>query len=381
MWFLIQKEFKQIFRNAFLPKLIFAFPIAVILIIPWATNMEIKGVNLAVLDWDKTATSKNLLSTIEGSSYFDTTLYALSLEEAHACISSGECDIILEIPNGLEKDLQKESNANVGIYANAINSTKGALGSGYLANIITSAGLGRESAIFSAAASRATSSASNMLDTSNTFGAQILTTYRFNPNLNYKIYMIPALMVMVLTLVCGFLPAFNIVGEKERGNIEQINVTPISKFHFILSKLIPYWLIGFFILSLCFLLAFLVYGLTPRGSFGLIFTFGMAYVLVVAGLGLVISNYSNTMQQAMFVCWFFILILILMSGLFTSTKSMPQWAQILSALNPLKYFIESLRLIFLKGSDFSALWLNFAILCIFAVFFNLWAIMSYKKRS
>ncbi|OBV29892.1 ABC transporter permease [Helicobacter sp. CLO-3] len=375
MWFLIQKEFKQIFRNAFLPKLIFAFPIAVILIIPWAANMEIKGVNLAVLDWDKTTTSKNLLASIEGSSYFDTTLYALSLEEAHACISSGECDIILEIPNGLEKDLQKESSANVGIYANAINSTKGALGSGYLANIIMSAGLGKDSAI------SASSSASGASNAFGAFGAQILTTYRFNPNLNYKIYMIPALMVMVLTLVCGFLPAFNIVGEKERGNIEQINVTPISKFSFILSKLIPYWLIGFFILCLCFLLAFLVYGLTPRGSFGLIFTFGSAYVLVVAGLGLVISNYSNTMQQAMFVCWFFMLILILMSGLFTSTKSMPQWAQILSALNPLKYFIESLRLIFLKGSDFNALWLNFAILCAFAALFNLWAIMSYKKRS
>lgn len=379
MWFLIQKEFKQIFRNAFLPKLIFAFPIAVILIIPWAANMEIKGVNLAVLDWDKTETSKNLLATIEGSSYFDTTLYALSLEEAHACISSGECDIILEIPDGLEKDLQKESSANVGIYANAINSTKGALGSGYLSNIIANAGAGRDSAIFST--TLGASSVSGTSSASNAFGAQILTTYRFNPNLNYKIYMIPALMVMVLTLVCGFLPAFNIVGEKERGNIEQINVTPISKFSFILSKLIPYWLIGFFILSMCFLLAFLAYGMAPRGSFGLIYLFGTAYVLVVAGLGLVISNYSNTMQQAMFVCWFFMLILILMSGLFTSTKSMPQWAQILSALNPLKYFIESLRLIFLKGSDFNALWLNFAILCAFAVFFNLWAIMSYKKRS
>lgn len=353
MWFLIQKEFKQIFRNAFLPKLIFAFPIAVILIIPWATNMEIKGVNLAVLDWDKTETSKNLLASIEGSSYFDTTLYALSLEEAHACISSGKCDIILEIPNGLEKDLQKESSANIGIYANAINSTKGALGSGYLANIITNAGLGRDSAIFSATLGASSASgASSISGASNTLGAQILTTYRFNPNLNYKIYMIPALMVMVLTLVCGFLPAFNIVGEKERGNIEQINVTPISKFHFILSKLIPYWLIGFFILGLCFLLAFLVYGLVPRGSFALIFTFGSAYVLVVAGLGLVISNYSNTMQQAMFVCWFFMLILILMSGLFTSTKSMPQWAQILSALNPLKYFIESLRLIFFERKRF-----------------------------
>lgn len=364
MWFLIQKEFKQIFRNSFLPKLIIMFPIMVVLVVPWAANMEIKNVNLAILDWDKSTTSKNLTSSIEASSYFNTTLYANSLKNAQECILQDKCDIILEINDGLEQKLLKEGHADVAIYANAINSTKGVLGSGYLANIIASF------------------KADTIIKTPNLINQNLIQTiYRFNANLDYKIYMIPALSVMVLTLVCGFLPALNIVSEKERGNIEQINVTPISKFNFILSKLIPYWIIGFFILSVCFLLAFLVYDLVAVGSYFLIYCFALVYVFIVAGMGLVISNYSGTMQQAMFVSYFFLLILILMSGLFTSVKSMPDWAQILTMINPLKFFIEDLRLIFLKGSSFDALWKDFIILCGFALVFNLWAILSYKKRS
>ena len=211
--------------------------------------------------------------------------------------------------------------------------------------------------------------------------AEILSLYRFNPYLDYKIYMIPALLAMVLTLLCGFLPAFNIVGEKEKGNIEQINVTPISKFAFIVSKLIPYWTIGFIVLSLCFLFAFLLYGLVAKGSYLLIYLFALGNIFVVTGLGLIISNYSHTMQQAMFVIFFFMLILVLMSGLFTSIKSMPDWAYYFTYINPLRYFMESLRLIFLKGSTFSDIWHNFIALLLFAGVLNLWAVMSYKKRE
>lgn len=156
-------------------------------------------------------------------------------------------------------------------------------------------------------------------------------------------------------MICGFLPAFNIIGEKQKGNLEQLNVTPISKAKVILSKIIPFWILGLVVLSLCFLLAWAVYGLTPKGGYALAYAFAVMYILVVTGMGLVISNYSNTMQQAMFVAYFFILILILLSGLFTSVKSMPFWAQILTYFNPLRYFIESLRYIFLKGGSLSDL--------------------------
>ena len=133
---------------------------------------------------------------------------------------------------------------------------------------------------------------------------------RFNPHLNYKFFMVPALMVMLLTMLCGFLPALNIVSEKEIGTIEQINVTPVSKFTFILAKLIPYWIIGFIVLNICFLLAKVLYGISPVGSLLTLYLFSLIFIVLISGFGLIISNYSGTMQQAMFVMFFFMIILI-----------------------------------------------------------------------
>ncbi|TQR31824.1 ABC transporter permease [Campylobacter sp. MIT 99-7217] len=366
MLFLIQKEFKQIFRNRFLPRLILLFPIMIICVMPWAANMQIKNVNLAIVDFDKSSTTQKLAMKIAASSYFNIALQTTNTKEAYECIYQNDCDLILELPSNFEQSLNKENKANLGIYANSINSVKGVLGANYLSNIILDFVKVKQL---------------NTLQNSAFFAFETNSIYRFNANLDYKIFMIPALMVMVLTLICGFLPAFNIVAEKEKGISEQINVTPISKLVFILSKLIPYWLIGLLVLSLCFLMAFVIYGLYPKGSFLLVYLFAFIYILVVAGMGIIISNYSNTMQQAMFVSYFFILILILLSGLFTSVKSMPDWAKFLTYLNPLRYFIESLRLIFLKASELSDLWLNLICLLAFAFVLNLWAIFSYKKRG
>ena len=193
--------------------------------------------------------------------------------------------------------------------------------------------------------------------------------------------MVPALMVMLLTMICGFLPALNVVGEKEVGTIEQINVTPVSKLTFILAKLIPYWLIGFIVLTICFFLAWLLYGILPVGHFVTIYLFAVVFLFVVSGFGLVISNHSATLQQAMFVMWFFMLILMLMSGLFTPVHSMPEWAQLIAALNPLKYFVEVMRTIYLRGGGIVELLPQLGALTAFAVFFNLWAVRSYRKNN
>ena len=205
--------------------------------------------------------------------------------------------------------------------------------------------------------------------------------YQFNPHLDYKVFMVPALMVMMLTLLSGFLPALNIVGEKEKGTIEQMNVTPVGKFPFVLSKLVPYWFVGFLVLTYSMLLAWWVYGLIPAGNLLTIYLFASIYILVVSGLGLVISNNSATMQQALFVMFFFLMIFILMSGLFTPVGSMPEWAQYITKLNPLRYFIEVMRMVYLKGSSFSELIPYFRSLCIFAITLNVWAILSYKKSN
>lgn len=376
--FLVQKEFKQFFRNSFLPRMLVGFPIVAILVIPWVANMEIKNINLSIVDFDKSTLSNELIAKIEAGDYFKVVQNALSFESAKECIYLAKCDIIVEIPNDFEANMLSQS-ASIALYANAINSTKGTLGAGYLSNIIAEFSAEKNAKILDSRNFGTTSA--NLANLAN---LEVLSLYAYNPHLDYKLYMIPALTVMVLTLLCGFLPAFNIIGEKQSGNIEQINVSPLPKSLFIISKVIPYWIMGIVVISVCFLLAFIVYGFASKGGYGSIFVFALVYILVVTGLGLVISNYSNTMQQAMFVSYFFILILILLSGLFTSIKSMPLWAQMLTLANPLRYFIESLRAIFLKGDsllDSAFLWWDLCALVGFALVFNLWAIASYKKQS
>ena len=353
--FLIEKEFKQLLRNSFLPKLILVFPCMIMLLMPWAVNLEIKNIQLNIVDNDHSAISQRLVNKIAASTYFRLVEVPTSYEEGLRNIEIGTADIVMEIPRHLERDWMNGEDAHVLIAANAVNGTKGGLGSSYLSSIINDY------------AAELRSEHPEAATVSGTFPSiQVDTQGLFNPNLNYKLYMIPALMVMLLTLICGFLPALNVVSEKEVGTIEQINVTPVPKFVF---------------MTVCFILAWLIYGIVPVGHFLLIYFFAVLFVLVMSGFGLVISNYSATMQQSMFVMWFCLLVVILMSGLFTPISSMPEWAQIITIFNPLKYFMEVMRMIYLKGSGFFDLLPQFGILLLFAVVFNSWAVISYRKNN
>lgn len=365
--FLIEKEFKQLMRNSFLPKLILIFPCMNMLLMPWALILEIKNIQLNIVDNDHSVVSQRLVNKIESSTYFRLTGMSDSYQNALEELEEDRADIILEIPRNFEKEWVTGNNANVLISANAVNGTKGGLGSSYLASIISDY----------AKELRAENPPAGSVKTLPTI--RIDSQNMFNPYLNYKLYMVPALMVMLLTLLCGFLPALNVVSEKEVGTIEQINVTPVPKFLFIFAKLLPYWIIGFIVLTLCFGLAWAFYGVYPVGSFGTIYLFASLFVLGISGFGLVISNYSATLQQAMFVMWFFLLILILMSGLFTPISSMPEWAQVITYFNPLRYLMQVMRMVYLKGSSLVELLPELGILSLFAVSLNVWAVLSYRK--
>lgn len=172
----------------------------------------------------------------------------------------------------------------------------------------------------------------------------------YNPYMDSKYFLIPALMVIVFILLGGFLPTLNIVSEKEKGTIEQINITPVSKFTFIIAKLIPYWMMGFAVLTIAMTLAWAVYDFAPQGNILLIYLFAVLFIIAISGFGLVVSNYSDTLQQAMFVMFFFVLVFMLLSGLFTPISSMPRWAQAIASLTPPRYLIETMRLVYLKGA-------------------------------
>lgn len=349
--YLIEKEFKQILRDSFLPRLILLFPCMIILVMPWAATMDVEDVRIAIVDNDRSVTSERLVHRIEASPYFRLTSVPVSYNKGIEEVEKDRADMVLEIPRGFEKEQVNGRPASVLIAANAVNGTKGALGSSYIQQIL------------SPSASKAS------------------VRYLFNPYLDYKVFMIPALMTMILVMLCGFLPALNIVSEKEKGTIEQMNVTPVSRFNFTLAKLLPYWLIGFIVLTLCMLFAWLIYGLTPAGNVFSIYGATVVFIFVVSGFGLTISNYSATMQQAMFVMWFCMLIFILMSGLFTPISSMPAWAQYVTYANPLRYFMEIMRMVYLKGSSLTDILPQLCTLGGFAIVLYTWAIVSYKKQS
>ena len=372
--FLIEKEFKQLLRNSFLPRLIIGYPCMVMIIMPWATNMEIKNISVNVVDNDHSVVSQRLIHKIDASSYFRLNNLSPTYNSALRDIESGDADVILEIPRHFEKKLENGEASHVLLAANAVNGSKGGLASSYMTATLAdyNAQLHAEnpsSGIVQEAASSVQPSVS------------VSEKNLYNPHLNYKLFMVPALMVMLVTVICGFLPALNIVSEKEVGTIEQMNVTPVGKFKFILAKLIPFWVVGFVVLTLSFGLAWLIYGILPVGSLGIIYLLSALFVLVMSGFGLVISNHSATMQQAMFVMFFFIIILLLMSGLFTPVMSMPQWAQIITILNPLKYFVDIMRMVYLKGSGLTDLSLQIGALLAFATLFNFWAVKSYRKSA
>ncbi|MDR3217541.1 MAG: ABC transporter permease [Dysgonamonadaceae bacterium] len=375
--YLIEKEFKQMLRNPFIPRLILLFPLMVILVFPWAANQEITNINVDVVDNDHSAYSNRLTGKIAASKYFNLVAVSSANEEALGNIESETADVVFEIRPDFEKDLVGRGVSEVMISVNAVNIMKGNLGSNYMTAIIRDfADEIRNELQISTGTEWFRQAGNTALPV-----IQVIPQGKFNTFLDYKVFMIPALLVILLTLICGFLPALNIVNEKEIGTIEQINVTPVGKFSFILAKLIPYWAVGLVVFTVFISLAALIYGLIPQGNLFTLYFSASIYILVVSGLGLVISNHSSTLQQAMFVLFFFLIILIMISGLFTPIASMPQWAQNFSRCNPLRYFIEIMRMVYLKGSDIANLEAQLMTLSVFALILNGWAILSYRKSS
>lgn len=358
--YLIEKEFKQMRRNKIIPRLVVIFPCLMMILMPWAANLEIKYNNVCVVNHDRSMTSRRLVEKIASTDYFNLVDDVSGYEQALREVESGTADIILEIPVDFEKNLMKDLPAQLQLSANSINGTKGSIGISYLSSVLNSF-VGEIHPVVAP--------------------VQVSLLNLYNPRLDYKKFMVPALMVMLLTLMCGFLPSLNIVGEKEVGTIEQLNVTPLNKFVFILAKLIPYWVVGLVVLSICFVLAALLFGITPVGNLLVIYFFACIYVIAISGFGLIISNYSSTMQQAMFVEFFFIIAFVLLSGLFTPVQSMPDWAQWISRFNPLTYFIEVMRMVYLKGSGLADLWSQLLKLLGFMIIFGIWAVWSYRKTN
>ena len=372
---LIIKELRQFRRNPFLPKLVVGFPLAIVLILPWIANMDVKGVSVGIVDADRSDVSRRITSHVEASEYLRLhDLYA-DYPSALADLEDGHIDAILEIPNGFGHSLHATPK-RLSIWANGVNAMKGSLGSQYLMQTVMKAlPTGSAPAQPSFENSEIVNSPLSIIN------SQFSIVNYYNPTMDYKHFMIPALMIMLMVMVGGFLPALNLVSEKELGTIEQINVTPVSRLTFTLSKLIPFWVICLLELALCMTLALLVYGLPVAGSVGAIFLAALLFIIVMSSIGVIIANLSDTMQQTMFLMLFVVLSFILLSGLMTPVESMPLWAQHFTRLLPPTYMVEIMRAVYLRGTTVAELSGSYLALAAFALTFATLASFTYRKRG
>ena len=357
---LLRKEVALMKRSPIIPRLIVGMPVLVMLIIPLVATLDVKNVGIAVVDNDRTELSRRMIADMDASEYLSVTGCYFSYDEAFRQIEDGNADVLVTIPKDYLKDLINGEKPALDIKANGVNATKGTLGTQYATmSIVNTLSRWQEEQGVTVPIQETT----------------VLNLY--NPTLNFRNYMIPALMVVLLIIICGFLPTLNLVSEKETGTIEAMNVTPVGRLEFVLSKLIPYWVVGILVVTVGMLIGWLVYGLVPEGNIANIYLAAVLFSLVMSGLGVSIANQSTTILQSIFVMFAFIVIFQLMGGLFTPIASMPRWAQCITYAIPPRYFIEIMRSVYLKEASLADLWMQYAALSGFAILFCLVAAMTY----
>jgi ABC-2 type transport system permease protein len=368
--FILQKEFLQIRRNRAMLPMIFIMPVVQLLIMVNAATLEMKNISICIVDNDLTSTSRQLTNKFGSSPFFKVTANTFDMSEALKQIEDNKAQMVLNIPAGFENKLVRENRSEIQMLFNAINGTVAGIGSAYANQILL--GYNRE------VIAKWIGISKNMPVTKS---IETIPSFWYNPDMNYKIYMVPAILVILVTLMGMLLAALNIVREKEMGTIEQINVTPVKKIHFVIGKLLPFWVVALVMLSFGLTIGKLIFNVPIVGSLGLLFAVAAVYLLIVQGWGLLISNTANTQQQAMFASFFFMIVFIMMSGIFTPTESMPQWAQIMNYINPLAYFMKLIRMILLKGSTLADIYPTLLIMAGYGAAMISLAMWRYRKVS
>jgi len=277
--------------------------------------------------------------------------------------------MVLEIPAHFERDLARNHKAAIQLRINAIDGQAAGLAAAY------------SSAIMGDFSQQVVLDWYRLPKIEGGKVIAVNESYWYNPYLNYKIYMVPGILVLLVTLIGMFLSGMNLVREKEIGTIEQINVTPIHKYHLLAGKIIPFLVIALFELAFGLTIGHVFFHVPIIGSLWLVFGVAVVYLLVAIGFGMFISTMVQTQQQSMFVSFFFMMIFVMMSGLFTSVESMPEWGQWLNRINPIAYFVRVMRMILLKGASFRNIQEEFWSLVVYAaVVFGL-ALARYRKTA
>jgi ABC-2 type transport system permease protein len=364
---LIKKEFLQVFRSPLLLSILIVAPMVQFLLFPFTADYEIKVLHIAFIDNDHSSVSRSIIQKFASSQYFINHGNPASKAAAEYMMQCDKIDFIIEFPKDLEKNLMSQQKSSIAITANAINSVKAGIGTGYIQSMLGEF-LQREN---------------EYKDLSGNTQSQLFTTniYWYNEKMNYKNLIVPGILVILVTLIGAYVTALNIVREKEIGTIEQINVTPIKKWQFLLGKMIPFWILGMSEFLMGIGLMYLVFDITVQGSLPILLGITAIYLLVMLGLGFFISSVAENQLQAMFIVFFLFILFVLLSGLFTPTEGMPHWAAYINYFNPMSFYMDVIKMMVLKGSTIHDLRIQVIALACMAIILNSAALFFYKENS
>lgn len=363
---LLKKEFLQIGRDKLMIRQIFIMPVVQLLMLSSAATFEVKRASVYVVDRDHTAASRGLVDRLRASGRFDVVAASGSMAAADEAMLGRRAGVIVSIPADFERDLVRRRAADVQLILNAEDGAAAGVTQSYAAQII--AAYTREVGMELAPAVRPASA------------VEVRSRGWYNPDLNYRDYMVPGILVQLVTVIGTLLTAMNIVREKEIGTLDQLSVTPLGRGTFIAAKLIPLWVIAIVELSLGLTIGRFVFGVPMVGDLWLVYAAAAVYLVAALGTGLLISTIVDTQQQAMFITFFMIMIYLLMSGLFTPVRSMPDWAQWIAAANPVKHIIAVMRSVMLKGATVADVLAPMAYLAAFGAGVLALAVRQYGKR-
>jgi ABC-2 type transport system permease protein len=354
-------------------------PVVQLLVLSNAATFTIRETPAYVVDLDHTPTSRGLLTRLTASGHFRITGASGSTDLGNDALLRDNASLVMVIPKDFEKSLVRDANAEVLLSVNAEKGSSAGIIQSYASDIMAdySRELGAE--LRPGISTVVAPDRAGPLTGVARIEGRVRSWY--NPTLNYKHYMVPGILVALITLISTLLSAQNIAREKEIGTLEQLNVTPITKGQFITAKLLPFWVLAMLDLGIGLFIAWSVFGVPMRGSLLLLFAVAGIYLVVTLGVGLLISGRVETQQQAMFVTFFIMMIYLLMSGLFTPVDSMPHWVQVAAEFNPVKHFVSISRAILIKGAGLAELVRPLVILVVFAVGTFWLAVSQYTKRT
>ncbi len=368
--YLIRKEFLQVLRDKAMLRIIFIVPIIQLILLGYAVTTDIKRIPVVFCNLDESAMSRELISEIKHSGYFLINYYEKDPQKIRDYLDTGKAKIAIIIPIDFSGDLQRNLHPDIQILVDGEDSNTSLVALGYVSNIIQA---------FSKEQFR-DKLLGNPQQARRIHLIEPLIRVWYNPNLLAKNYMVPGIVVMLLTIITTILTAMGIVREKEIGTLEQLMVSPIKPYQLMVGKTVPFAALGLLEIAVAIIVAKLWYNIPILGNLGILTLFAIIFMFTTLGLGIFISTVAKTQQQAIFMAWFILVFGIIMSGFLFPIENMPKFLQYLSYANPVRYFITVVRELFLKGSGITYLWKEGLIMLIFGVTIITLSAMRFQKR-